>query len=108
MINVLAGDMSIVGPRPEVKKFTDMYTEEEKVILTVRPGITDWASIWNSDESSILAGTEDSDRAYMELIRPEKIRLQMEYVKRRSLRVDLRIIVQTLAKLFGVETGRLP
>ena len=53
--------MSFVRPRPEVKKFTDLYTEEEKAILTVRPGITDWASIWNSDEAAVLAGAEDAD-----------------------------------------------
>ena len=108
LINVLKGDMSIVGPRPEVKKFTDMYMDEEKTILRIRPGITDWASIWNSDEGVLLEGSVDPDRDYLEKIRPEKIRLQLEYVKRRSLWVDLKIIVQTLAKLFSVETGRLP
>jgi len=108
LINVLNGEMSFVGPRPEVKKFTDLFSEEEKAILTVRPGITDWASIWNPDEGALLKGSLDPDKDYLEKIRPEKIRLQLEYVKRRSLWVDLKIIVQTLAKLFSVETGRLP
>ncbi len=108
LLNVLAGHMSLVGPRPEVKRFTDMYTDDEKIILTVRPGITDWASIWNSDEGAILAGAEDPDQAYLELIRPEKIRLQLEYVRQRSLKTDLRIIFQTLAKLAGIETGSSP
>jgi len=63
LINVLKGDMSFVGSRPEVKKFTDLYKDEEKEILNVRPGITDWASIWNSDEASVLAGAEDADDA---------------------------------------------
>jgi lipopolysaccharide/colanic/teichoic acid biosynthesis glycosyltransferase len=72
LINVLKGDMSFVGPRPEVKKFTDLYTEEEKAILTVKPGITDWASIWNSDEAAVLAGAEDADEVYLKLIRAQR------------------------------------
>jgi lipopolysaccharide/colanic/teichoic acid biosynthesis glycosyltransferase len=96
LFNVLIGDMSLVGPRPEVKKFTDLYTEKEKVILTVRPGITDWASIWNSDEGSILAGSSDPDRDYLEKIRPEKIRLQMKYVNAQSFWIDIKIIILTL------------
>jgi len=71
--------MSIAGPRPEVKKFTDLYTEEEKAILTVRPGITDWASIWNSDEGKVLTGSADPEKTYIEEIRPTKIRLQLKY-----------------------------
>ena len=96
LINVFIGDMSFVGPRPEVKKFVDMYTEEEKMILTVRPGITDWASIWNSDEGAILAGSTDPDRDYLEKIRPEKIRLQLKYVNERSFLTDIKIILLTL------------
>ena len=69
-LNVLIGDMSIVGPRPEVQYYVDLYTEEEKVILGVRPGITDWASLWNADEGAILAGVDDPDKVYMEEIRP--------------------------------------
>jgi len=62
LINVLKGEMSIVGPRPEVQMYVDMFTEEEKAILSVRPGITDWASIWNPDEGAILAGSPDPRR----------------------------------------------
>jgi lipopolysaccharide/colanic/teichoic acid biosynthesis glycosyltransferase len=96
LINVLRGDMSIVGPRPEVRHYADMYTEQEKSILTIRPGITDWASIWNADEGAVLAGAEDPERAYMELIRPKKLQLQMKYVRERSFWVDLKIIFLTL------------
>lgn len=96
LMNVLFGQMSFVGPRPEVKRFTDMYTEEEMAILSVRPGITDWASIWNSDEGSILAGADDPDRAYLELIRPTKIKLQLKYVRERSFWTDIKIIILTL------------
>jgi lipopolysaccharide/colanic/teichoic acid biosynthesis glycosyltransferase len=96
LINVLKGDMSIVGPRPEVKRYTDLFTPEEKVILTVRPGITDWASIWNADEGAVLAGAPDPDRAYEELIRPTKLKLQLKYVRERSLLVDMKILFLTL------------
>lgn len=100
LINVLIGDMSLVGPRPEVKKFIDLYTEEEKVILNIRPGITDWASLWNSNEGAILAGSTDPDKDYMEKIRPEKIRLQLKYVQEMSLWTDIRIIFLTLKTIF--------
>ena len=99
LLNVLSGNMSIVGPRPEIRRFTDMFTEEEKVILSVKPGITDWASIWNSNEGLILEGSEDPDKAYMELIRPEKIRLQLQYVKDHNFLIDLKIIFLTMIKI---------
>lgn len=95
LINVFVGDMSIVGPRPEIKRYTDLFTEEEKTILSVRPGITDWASIWNADEGALLAGAPDPDRAYEELIRPTKIKLQLKYVRERSFLVDMKIIFLT-------------
>ena len=96
LINVLKGEMSIVGPRPEVQMYVDMFTEEEEAILNVRPGITDWAPIWNPDEGAILAGSPDPEKTYMEKIRPEKIRLQLKYVEENSLWVDFEIIVRTL------------
>ena len=96
LISVLIGDMSLVGPRPEVERYVRLLTDEERVILSVRPGLTDWATLWNSDEGAVLAGAADPERAYLELIRPEKIRLQLEYVRRRSFWVDLVILVQTV------------
>jgi lipopolysaccharide/colanic/teichoic acid biosynthesis glycosyltransferase len=96
LINVLKGEMSVVGPRPEVQMYVEMFTEEEKAILSVRPGITDWASIWNPDEGAILAGSPDPEKTYMEKIRPEKIRLQLKYVNERSFWNDLKIITQTI------------
>jgi lipopolysaccharide/colanic/teichoic acid biosynthesis glycosyltransferase len=102
LLNVLFGNMSIVGPRPEIKVFTDLFTEEEKAILSVKPGITDWASIWNSDEGMILKGAADPDKTYLEVIRPEKIRLQLHYVKNHNFLIDLEIIFLTIRKiLFG-------
>jgi lipopolysaccharide/colanic/teichoic acid biosynthesis glycosyltransferase len=99
LVNVLIGDMSFVGPRPEVKKYVDMYTPEEKAILTVRPGITDWASIWNSNEAAVLEGSYDPEKTYEELIRPTKLALQLFYVRNHSLFVDLKILFHTAFKL---------
>ena len=95
-INVLKGEMSIVGPRPEIPYYVNMFTEEEKVILSVKPGITDWACIWNPDEGKLLAGSDDPDRDYLEKIRPEKIRLQLKYVKEHSFWIDFKIMLMTL------------
>lgn len=99
LINVLRGEMSFVGSRPEVPFYVNMFSEEEKKILTVKPGITDWASLWNSDEGAILAGSKDPEKAYMEKIRPEKIRLQLKYVREQYFWADMRIIFLTLLKL---------
>ena len=96
LLNVLKGDMSLVGPRPEVRHYTDMFSKEEKAILSVRPGITDWASLWNPDEGKILVGSPDPEKTYMEKIRPTKLELQLKYVREKSLRNDLVIILQTL------------
>ncbi len=104
LINVLKGEMSIVGPRPEVKFYTDMYSGEEKEILNVRPGITDWASIWNSDEGAILAGAENPEKAYQELIRPTKLRLQLKYVHEQSFLTDLKIIFLTVLAILKPES----
>ena len=105
LVNVMRGEMSAIGPRPEVQKYVDLYTDEEKVILTVRPGITDWATLWDSDEGAILSGRSDPERTYLELIRPEKLRLQMKYVRERSMLVDLKILITTiglvLTRCFG-------
>jgi lipopolysaccharide/colanic/teichoic acid biosynthesis glycosyltransferase len=100
LINVLRGEMSLVGPRPEVMQEVLLYTPEEKHLLDVRPGITDWASIQFRHEGEILRGSSDPHQAYRERIRPQKIRLGLEYVRRHSLVVDCRILVQTLRALF--------
>jgi lipopolysaccharide/colanic/teichoic acid biosynthesis glycosyltransferase len=96
LINVLCGDMSIVGPRPEVQKYVDLFTDAEGQILSVRPGITDWATLWNNDEGAILAGSPNPERTYLEQIRPGKLRLQLKYVRERSLWVDMRIFLMTM------------
>jgi lipopolysaccharide/colanic/teichoic acid biosynthesis glycosyltransferase len=93
--NVLKGDMSLVGPRPNVKRETDLYTAEERKLLTVRPGITDIASIVFSDEGEILQGSRDPDLDYNQLIRPWKSRLGILYVENRSFWLDLRLLALT-------------
>jgi len=107
LINVLTGEMSFVGPRPEVQYYVDMFTEKEKSILTVRPGITDWASLWNYDQGAILVGISDPDKAFLTKIRPEKIRLQLKYVREHSLLVDLKIILETIWALIS-KNSELP
>lgn len=99
LLNVFKGEMSFVGPRPEVQHYVNMFTEKEKAILSVRPGITDWASVWNPDEGAILAGSFDPEKAYMEKIRPEKLRLQLKYVREQSFWNDLKILLLTIKAL---------
>ncbi len=100
LFNVLMGDMSIVGPRPQVKWAVDQYTEEELKVLTVKPGITDYASLKFHNEGEILAGSADPDKTYMELIHPEKMRLSLEYIKTSSFLIDIKIIFQTVFTIF--------
>lgn len=100
LINVLKGEMSLVGPRPEVKMYVNMMAEEErKTILSIKPGMTDLASLWDFREEEVLKGSSDPEKTYMEKIRPKKIQLQLEYVKSRSFLLDLKIIFKTLIRL---------
>jgi len=99
LINVVIGDMSLVGPRPDVVEKVEQYTEEEKKTLELRPGITDWASIWDWDEGGVLEGALDPDAVYEEVIRPIKMKLQLEYLKNHSFNEDLKIIFYTLYRL---------
>ncbi|HWO41830.1 MAG TPA: sugar transferase [Candidatus Eisenbacteria bacterium] len=103
LINVLKGDMSFVGPRPEVPRYVERFRADYEEILTVRPGITDLASLRYRDESALLARAEDPEAEYVSKILPEKIRLAKEYIRQSSLFFDLALIVKTLAKLFVFE-----
>ncbi len=94
--NVLIGDMSLVGPRPNVQRETDLYTSEERKLLSVKPGITDFASIVFSDEGEILKGYSDPDIAYNQLIRPGKGYLGLFYISNQSLMLDIKICFCTL------------
>ena len=99
LINVLIGDMSLVGPRPEVPKYVALYTEEQREILKVRAGITDYASIEFSNENDILANEADPEKAYIEKIMPRKIELNKEYLFEISVMTDIKIILLTIKKI---------
>lgn len=99
LINVVKGDMSIVGPRPEVKKYTDLYTEEQRKILDVRPGITDYASIKYVDENEILGTSDNPERIYIEHIMPDKIKLNMIYISQNGIKEYFKIIFLTLTNI---------
>ena len=100
LIDVLAGDMSIVGPRPEVPRYVAKYPPQlRRKVLSVRPGITDFASLHYRRESELLAQAADPEREYLEVVMPEKLRYAVQYVDEASLATDLRLIVQTLAAL---------
>jgi lipopolysaccharide/colanic/teichoic acid biosynthesis glycosyltransferase len=99
LANVLMGDMSIVGPRPEVEKYTQLYNQEQLKVLSVKPGITDLASIKYSNENEILAKFSDPNKAYIEQIMPDKLKLNLEYIEKQSLWFDMKIIFATLFKI---------
>ena len=99
LINVFLGDMSLVGPRPEVRKYVDMYTPEQMHVLDVRPGITSLASIRYRNENDILAKASDPDRAYVTQVMPDKIAIDLEYVPKASLLTDIRLIFMTFKEI---------
>lgn len=97
--NVLVGEMSLVGPRPEVRRYVDTYTPEQQKVLSVRPGITDHASIEYIDENRLLAASEEPDKTYIEEVIPAKIALNMRYINHQTLGEYLKIIFLTFAKI---------
>jgi lipopolysaccharide/colanic/teichoic acid biosynthesis glycosyltransferase len=101
LLNVLFGDMSLVGPRPEVRKYVDMYNQDQLRVLNVKPGITDYASIEYSNENEILESVSDPDKAYIEEIMPAKLQLNMKYIKESGLITDFKIILLTLKKIIS-------
>ena len=99
--NVLKGEMSIVGPRPEVEKYVLLYSEEQRKVLSVRPGITDYASIEYVNENELLSQASDPDRAYIEKVMPRKIKLSMRYLEHYCVSEYLKIIFLTLKKIIS-------
>lgn len=102
LFNVLIGSMSFVGPRPQVQWAVDLYTAEQRRLLDVRPGITDYASLVFRNEGEILRGSQEPDRCYLERIAPRKIRLGLTYVHRHNVWIDLKIIVATSLVMVGI------
>lgn len=99
LINVLVGDMSLVGPRPEVRKYVELYTDEQQKVLSVKPGITDYASIEYMDENEILGKSSDPEKTYIEEIMPEKIKYNMKYIQNKNVSEYFKIIFLTLLKI---------
>lgn len=96
LMNVFLGDMSVVGPRPEVRKYVDLYSDEQMKVLSVRPGISDYASVEYIDENEILGKADNPDKIYVEDIMPEKIKYNMKYINNKSLKEYFKIIIITL------------
>ncbi|MCE5303105.1 MAG: sugar transferase [Planctomycetaceae bacterium] len=101
LLNVLKGDMSMVGPRPEVRKYVEMFADDYREILRVRPGVTDLASLKYRDESTVLAQAADPDQEYIRRVLPEKIQYAREYIRRRSFWLDMKIIFATIFQLLA-------
>ncbi len=99
LINVLFGDMSLVGPRPEVRKYVDMYSEVQKKVLSVKPGLTDYASIEYRNENELLGQVDDPEKVYINEIMPAKLQMNLKYIENQSLATDIKIIFRTLGKI---------
>lgn len=99
LFNVLMGNMSLVGPRPEVRKYVEMYNEEQRKVLSVKPGITDYASIEYSKENSILSKTENPEQLYIHEVMPAKLKLNLTYIEAQSVYTDLKIIFKTIKRI---------
>ena len=101
LINVLLGDMSLVGPRPEVRRYTDLYNDEQKKVLSVKPGITDYASIEYSNENELLGKADNPERVYIDEIMPAKLKLNLRYIQEQGLLTDVKIIIKTILKILS-------
>tara|TARA_R110000851_G_scaffold209363_1_gene361745 strand:- start:13374 stop:13985 length:612 start_codon:yes stop_codon:yes gene_type:complete len=100
LINVLIGDMSLVGPRPEVSKYVNLYSKEDRVVLSIKPGITDYASIYFRNENEILNSSSNPEKKYIEEVMPLKLELNKKYIEEKGLLTDLKIIFMTLKSIF--------
>jgi lipopolysaccharide/colanic/teichoic acid biosynthesis glycosyltransferase len=101
LINVIKGDMSLVGPRPEVPKYVALYNPVQLKVLSVRPGLTDYASLEYFDENEVLAKTDDPHKTYVEEIMPRKLALNLKYIEEQSFLTDLKIIGKTVRRIFS-------
>ena len=101
LINVLLGEMSLVGPRPEVRKYVDMYTTEQKKVLNIKPGITDFASIEYSNENELLGNATNPEQVYINEIMPAKLNLNLKYISEQGFMTDMKIIFRTILKIMS-------
>ena len=104
LMNIIKGDMSIVGPRPEVRKYVGLYDENQRKVLNVRPGLTDYASLEYIHENELLAQAEDPEKVYIEEIMPHKIALNLAYMEKQSFCEDLKIIFHTFRNIIGIKS----
>jgi lipopolysaccharide/colanic/teichoic acid biosynthesis glycosyltransferase len=101
LLNVLQGTMSFVGPRPEVRKYVELYNDDQLNVLKVKPGITDYASIEYSNENELLGNASDPDQLYVEVIMPAKLSLNLKYIQEISITTDVKLILQTIKKIIS-------
>ncbi len=99
LINILKGEMSVVGPRPEVPKYVNLYSDEQLKVLTVLPGLTDFASIEYLDEQKVLGASNDPEKLYIEEVMPSKLSLNLKYINEKSFLLDIKLIFRTLLKI---------
>lgn len=99
LINILKGEMSVVGPRPEVPKYVNLYSDEQLKVLTVLPGLTDFASIEYLDEQKVLGASNDPEKLYIEEVMPAKLSLNLKYINEKSFLLDIKLIFRTLLKI---------
>lgn len=101
LINVLIGNMSLVGPRPEVKKYVDLYTHDQRQVLNVKPGITDFASLEYFEENELLGKSSNPEQTYVSEVMPKKLQLNLKYIQQSGTGTDLKLILRTVARIFG-------
>jgi lipopolysaccharide/colanic/teichoic acid biosynthesis glycosyltransferase len=105
LINVLKGEMSIVGPRPEVPKYVALYTPDQQKVLSVKPGISDWASIYFRNENELLAQAENPEEFYISVVMPQKLLMNLKYINNNSLLIDVKIILNTIKMVLFKKKG---
>ena len=101
LLNVLTGNMSIVGPRPEVRKYVDLYSDDQKKVLSVKPGITDYASMEYTNENEILAKSTEPEQLYIQEVMPKKLFLNQKYIQEMGLMTDIKIVFRTISKIIS-------
>ena len=99
LLNVILGDMSIIGPRPEVRRYVDIYSKEQLKVLAVRPGLSDFASIEYINENELLGKSENPEKTYIEEIMPAKLKLNLKYIQQKSFSTDIKLIFKTIGKI---------
>jgi len=99
LLNVIQGDMSIIGPRPEVRRYVDMYSKEQLKVLSVRPGLSDFASIEYINENELLGQSDNPEKTYIEEIMPAKLQLNLKYIEQKSFGTDIKLIFKTIGKI---------